>query len=151
MNCIRIVLADDHAAYRVALARLLADQPGLRVDAQYEDGAALLQALLALAPAALPELVLLDLEMPRLNGLDTARALLAQRPGLHLLLLSAHDDAAFEQASRASGCLGFCAKSAPWPELLRAVLEVAAGRPCFSDTPGGDLRLGAKQSPHLAD
>lgn len=124
---LRIALADDHAAMRAVLQRLLERQPGWRVVAQADGGHAAVHAIAACAPQ-LPDVMLLDLDLPDLDGISVASQLIARWPELSILMLSSHDDLPLVRAALAAGCRGYALKEDPPAELIHAIREVAAGR-----------------------
>jgi DNA-binding NarL/FixJ family response regulator len=124
---IRIVLVDDHAAFRGCLRDLLQRQDGIEVLGEFDDGDALLQALPRLACSTDERVFVLDLDMQRLSGIETLRQLLARQPHAAVVMLSWHDDQALLQAARDEGCRGFVSKDAPFPSLVQTIREVAAG------------------------
>lgn len=125
---LRIVLADDHAAMRRSLQRLLEQQAGWSVIAQADSGRAALAAIAACA-AQLPDVMLLDMDLrDGLDGLAVATRLLARWPALRILMLSWHDDLPLVRAAAAAGCRGYLLKEDPPAELIHAITEVAAGR-----------------------
>jgi DNA-binding NarL/FixJ family response regulator len=129
---IRIALADDHAAFRSCLKALLEQQPDFSVVIEADSGRRVIDAIQALGGADLPEVLVLDIEMPDLNGLQAAQQILGLHPQARILILSWYDDLPFLQAAEAAGSLGHMLKDDPWPELVHAVREVAAGRPYVS-------------------
>ena len=146
---IRIVLADDHAAFRRCLKTLLEQQPGLAVVSEAGGGRSAIAAIAAIQACGhtLPELLILDVDMRDLSGLRTARHILERQPTLRILMLSWFDDLPFVSAASAAGSRGYMLKDDPLPELVHAIHEVAAGRTYLSAA----LRLLAIQSPHSAD
>jgi DNA-binding NarL/FixJ family response regulator len=125
---IRLVLADDHAQFRAYLAALLAQQPGIEVVAEAEDGEAAVRAVQALAGPRAPQLVVMDVEMRGGGGIAATRRLLAACPRVAVLALSMHDEPAFVAAMLDAGALGYVLKGEPLAELLQAIRAVAAGR-----------------------
>ena len=128
---IRIVLADDHAAFRRCLKTLLEQQPGLAVVSEAGGGRSAIAAIQACGHT-LPELLILDVDMRDLSGLRTARHILERQPTLRILMLSWFDDLAFVSAASAVGSRGYMRKDDPLPELVHAIREVAAGRTYLS-------------------
>ncbi len=121
---IRIALADDQALVRSGLAALLGAQAGLELCVQAADGAALLEAVLA-APV---DVIVSDIRMPRLSGLELVRALRARGDATPVLLLTTFDDAGLLQAARAAGAQGYLLKDAAPEELRAAIDALAAGQ-----------------------
>jgi len=121
---IRIALADDQALIRSGLAALLGGLPGLEVSAQAADGAALLAAV----ATASVEVIVSDIRMPRMSGLELVRALRERGDATPVLLLTTFDDPGLLQAARAAGAQGYLLKDAAPEELLAAIRALAAGQ-----------------------
>ncbi len=141
---IRIVLADDHAAFRRCLKTLLEQQPGLAVVREASGGQSAIAAIQACHPT-LPDLLILDVDMRDISGLRAARQILERHPTLRILMLSWFDDLAFVNAAAAVGSRGYMLKDDPLPELVHAIRELAAGRTYLSaalrnvQTSGGSI------------
>ena len=119
---IRVMLVDDHALVRMGFRMLLADAE-VEVVAECDSGE---QACIAYA-RVLPDVVVMDLAMPGMGGLEAVRRLLAQDPKARILALSAHEDSAHPQRLLRAGALGYlCKRSAP-DALIAAVTAVARG------------------------
>lgn len=118
----RILIAEDHTLVREGMRQLLAED--FEVVAAVEDG----RALLAVAERLQPELILIDISMPRLNGLDAARQLAGVCPGSRLVVVTIHADPAYVQAAFAAGAHGYVLKSEAASGLIAAMHEVLAGR-----------------------
>lgn len=121
---IRVLIADDETLLRSALASLLDMADELSVVAQACDG---VQAV-ALAADLDPDVVLLDLEMPRLDGLEAARRIIARRPEQAVVLLTRHARPGVLRTALAAGVRGFLPKSVDPAELERAIVHVHGGR-----------------------
>jgi DNA-binding NarL/FixJ family response regulator len=120
---IRVVLADDQEMVRAGLRMLLDFQPDLEVVGEAADG---LEAVAVVARTR-PDVVLMDVRMPRCDGLEAARRILAADPDVAVVVLTTFDeDASLAEALRA-GVSGFLLKTAPPEQLLQAVRTVAAG------------------------
>jgi DNA-binding NarL/FixJ family response regulator len=128
---IRIVLADDHAAFRRCLKALLEQQPGLAVVREAAGGLSAIAAIQACGHTP-PDLLILDVQMRDLGGLRAAQQILDRHPSLRILMLSWFDDLAFVNAATAVGSMGYMRKDDPLPELVHAIREVAAGRTYLS-------------------
>jgi len=122
-SVIRVLLADDENLLRRAIASLLDMSEDVAVVAQASDGA----EAVALAAEHDPDVVLLDLEMPRLDGLEAARRILARRPEQAVVLLTRHARAGVLRAALAAGVRGFLPKSVDPGELERAIVHVHGG------------------------
>ena len=118
----RVVLADDHLIFNEALKQVL-DKAGLEVVATVSDGRAAVEAVRRLAP----DVVVLDVAMPLLNGVDAAREITSVDPHPHVILLSGLDDARFVPGALQAGVRGFVLKSQGTDDLLRAITEVLHG------------------------
>jgi DNA-binding NarL/FixJ family response regulator len=124
---ISVVLADDHPAVRGGLKRALEAEPGIRLVAEAVDGRAAIQAVVAHRPAVL----LVDVEMPELNGLDATLAVSAVAPSTAVLMLSGDEDDESVFAAVRAGARGAVPKDAEPAEIVRAVRCVAAGGVMF--------------------
>jgi DNA-binding NarL/FixJ family response regulator len=118
---IRIALVDDHTQFRNYLAGVLSRQPGLAVVMQAQDGVAAAQALNALPPGELPDVVLMDVDMPRGGGVAATRRIAREHAGLRIIALSMHDDPRLCDAMREAGACAHVLKGEPLPVLLAAV------------------------------
>ncbi|GIF02039.1 response regulator [Paractinoplanes rishiriensis] len=127
MEPIRTLIVDDHAAFRDGLRALLAAAPDIEV----VDEAATGEQAVALAAAAHPDVVLLDLTMPGMGGIATTERLLAAMPHIRVLILSMADDDDSIFAAMRAGARGYVLKGARKAELLRAIRAVAAGEAIF--------------------
>ena len=126
---IRVMVVDDHPMWREAVARDLTDA-GLQVVATAGDG----REAVRRAPAAAVHVVVLDLNLPDLPGVEVCRQLMAQDPTTRVLVLSASGEHADVLEAVKSGATGYLVKSASREELLDAVRRTAVGDPVF--TPG---------------
>ena len=130
----RVLLADDHSIVRRGLRSLLEDA-GVSVVAEAADG---LEAI-RLSEEHLPDVLILDVAMPKLNGIEVAARAqkLTKRPGV--IMLSMHADESYIIRALAAGARGYLLKSATDEDLLPAVKAVAAGKPFFSPAVTGVL------------
>jgi DNA-binding NarL/FixJ family response regulator len=119
---VRVILADDHLILRQALKALL-EREGLRVVADVADGRAAVDAVCRFGP----DVVVLDVAMPLLNGVDAAWEISRAAPHTHVLLLSGLDDPRFVPDALRAGVRGFVLKSQGAEDLLRAIEEVQGG------------------------
>lgn len=126
---LRVMVVDDHPMWRDAVARDLAGD-GCEVVATAGDGAEAVRR----ARAARPQVLVLDLNLPSLRGVEVCRQVLAQDPGVRVLVLSASGEHTDVLEAVKSGATGYLVKSAGREELLAAVRSTAAGDPVF--TPG---------------
>jgi len=124
---IRIVLADDHPVYRDGLAGLLSATTDLTIVGQAANG---LQAV-ELAESLTPDVVVLDLNMPELNGVDAARRIVGAAPHTAVLILTMYDDDALVFQAIQAGARGYVLKSAEPATVLAAIRSVAHGEAIF--------------------
>jgi len=118
---VRVLLADDHRMVATALRSLLERQPDIEVVGEAADGASLLQ----LTAQLLPDIVITDIAMPDMNGIETTRRLLAKHPAIKVIALSAHAGAGTVMAMLDAGAVGYVVKDAVAAELVQAVQAVA--------------------------
>ncbi len=123
MSPIRVLIADDHAVVREGTRELLERDPGLQVVAEAEDG----QQAVDLAARLKPNVVVLDLALPVLNGVEAARQIRDVSPDSHILVLSAFDDDDFVQAVIQAGATGYLLKTAHASEVVNAIHAVNQG------------------------
>lgn len=120
---IRVLLADDHAVLRSGLRLLIEKQPGVEVVGEAGDGTEALAQVTALQP----DLVLLDINMPGLDGLAALPRIRAVSPGSRVLMLTMHDDVSYLQEALRVGASGYVLKRAVDSELLMAIQAVMRG------------------------
>ncbi|PXW99529.1 LuxR family two component transcriptional regulator [Sphaerotilus hippei] len=136
---LRIMLVDDHTLVRMGFCMLLGASPDLSVVAEADSGE---QALTLLATAR-PDVVVLDLSMPGMGGLEALRRLRSREPQLKVLVLSAHDDSAHARRALDAGALGFLSKGSAPDALPQAVRCVGAGRRYLDAATAQQLALAA--------
>ncbi len=124
---LRIILADDHAVLREGLALLIQRQPDLKVIAQAGDG----EQLLDLVRRHRPDLVIVDLSMPRLNGLEATRRLKAEFPQVRVVILTMHEDTGYLTGLIRAGADGFMLKRSAAERLIEGIRSVANGQTWF--------------------
>jgi DNA-binding NarL/FixJ family response regulator len=125
---IRILVADDHDVVRAGLKSLLERQDDIEIVGEAADG----RQLVRLAGELAPSIVLTDIAMPLLNGLDAAGQILRQNPDVKIIVLSMYEDEEFLVRALTAGVKGYLLKDAVQADLLRAVRAVATGRCFFS-------------------
>jgi two-component system, NarL family, invasion response regulator UvrY len=119
---IRVMLVDDHVLVRMGF-RMLLGNAQIEVAAECDTGEQALQDY----PRVLPDVVVMDLSMPGMGGLEAVRRLLAQDPKARVLALSAHEDTAHPSRVLKAGALGYLAKRSAPDDLIHAVRAVAGG------------------------
>ena len=138
---VRVLIADDHPVFRDGLATLLEPHPDIEVVGRAADGA----EAVALAAELRPDVIVMDIQMPELNGIEATRRVLAQQPGVGVLVFTmGEDDGTLLSAMRA-GARGYLVKGASQEEVTRAITAVHAGGVVF----GASLasRIGELLSP----
>jgi DNA-binding NarL/FixJ family response regulator len=118
----RVLLADDHALIRQGLKALLEKQ-GIQVVTEASDG----QEAVRLAEKAQPEIAILDITMPLLNGVDAARELMKSTPRIKVILLTQHDEDQYVTEALRAGVKGYVLKSQAADDLIHAIREVCKG------------------------
>lgn len=121
---IRVMLVDDHAVVRVGFRMLLAATGDIEVVAEADSGEVAYQRY----PNVHPDVVIMDLSMPGMGGIDAVRRLLARDKTARVLVLSAHEDTAHPKRALQAGALGYLSKRTAPEALIEAVYAVAAGR-----------------------
>jgi DNA-binding NarL/FixJ family response regulator len=139
-SSLRILVADDSAAFREGLAALLASVDGVVLAGEAADG----DDAVAQALRLQPDVVLMDLNMPGRNGIDATRAVVSTAPHIAVLVLTMHeDDASFFSAVQA-GARGYVVKGARQAELVRSIRIVADGGGVFGPAIAEQLVLSTK-------
>jgi two-component system, NarL family, response regulator LiaR len=121
---IRVVLADDHAVVRKGICELLADEDDIAVVGQARNG----HEAVDLAAALRPDVVVMDIHMPELSGVEATRQLRASLPNIHILVLTSYADDPYIYGLLDAGATGYILKTAEGHEILRAVRATAAGQ-----------------------
>jgi DNA-binding NarL/FixJ family response regulator len=124
---IRVLIADDHPVFRSGLDTLLAPVEDVEVVGQAADGREAVSAALSLEA----DVVVMDLQMPELNGIEATRELRSELPGAAVLVLTMHEDDDSVFAAVRAGARGYVLKGADQAEILRAIRSVAAGEVIF--------------------
>lgn len=132
---LRILVADDHRLFRDGVRALLGSLPGFEVVAEASSGEEAIEA----ARLAEPDVVLMDVQMPGLNGLDATRRILAERPGTGVVVVTMYEDDELVFAALRAGARGYVLKGAGQEQLLRAVRAVARGEALYG--PGVAARM----------
>lgn len=152
---IRVVIVDDHSLLREGTKQILLQDQGIEVVAESGRG----DEAVRLVAEHRPDVVLLDLRLPGLPGIDAARRIAAESPATRVLILTAYDEEDYVLEALAAGAAGYLLKTAPAAELVEAVHAVAAGTTVLepsisaalarrwtrSDGPGGATQLSARE------
>lgn len=125
---IRVVIADDHALVREGTRRVLEESAGIKVVGEAADGEEAAQ----MVADRHPDVVLMDIAMPRLNGIEATRRIKAMSPSTAVLVLTAYDDDIYIVTLLEAGAAGYLLKDVHADELVRAVRAVHAGEPVLS-------------------
>ena len=140
MPPIRLLLAEDHTLMRAGIRALLEGLPDVEVVGEASTG----PEALAMASLTRPDLLLLDISMPELNGLEVAARLTKDDPGLRVIILSMHTDSVYVRRAFQAGAIGYLVKGADVPELSLAVRAAMRGEsylsPAISRDVVGDYR-----------
>ena len=119
----RILIADDHGVLRAGLAALLSSETGFEVIAEAETS----EEAVRLAIESLPDLVLMDLSMPEMGGIEATRRIREKTPGVRVLILTLHEDVDMVRAAIRAGAGGYILKRAVKTELISAIHSVLRG------------------------
>ena len=128
MKTTRILLADDHTVVRKGLRLLLESEPEFTVVADAADG----RAAVALAEQHAPDVVVMDVAMPTLNGIEAARQITARLPHTAVVFLSMHSDESYVLKALKAGARGYLLKDSAEHDLIQAVKTVRQGKSFFS-------------------
>ncbi len=128
MEPIRILLADDHHVLREGMRLLLERQPGFEVVGEAADG----RETLALVRDQNPGVVVMDIAMPNLNGIEATRRIVEKHPGIGVVILSMHHDESYVIRALKAGARAYLLKDALKAELIAAIQAVAHGKSYFS-------------------
>jgi DNA-binding NarL/FixJ family response regulator len=141
MKRITVLLAEDHMIVREGFRKLLAAENDIEVVGEAQTG----RQAVAMAKKLRPAVVVMDIAMPLLNGLEATRQIRKAIPGAKVIMLSAHSDDAYVEQAIAFGAMGFLLKQTSSHDLSRAIREVQSGNTFFS--PAISKRLHDQKSP----
>jgi two-component system, NarL family, response regulator NreC len=125
---IRIIIADDHAVMRRGLRLVLEQQQDFEIVGEAGDG----REAVDLAEKLKPDVAVLDITMPNLNGIEAARQITAKQMGVSIVILSMHADEAFVLRALKAGARGYLLKESPESDFLNAIRLVSEGKSFFS-------------------
>jgi two-component system, NarL family, response regulator NreC len=128
MNNIRVLLADDHIIMRKGLRLLLERQPNITVIGEASNG----RECVELAQAENPDVVVMDIAMPNLNGIEAARQIVAQSPNTAVAVLSMHSDESYVIRALKAGARAYLLKDSAESDLLAAIKALSDGKSFFS-------------------
>ncbi len=128
MNPITVLLADDHLIVREGLRSLLNVETDIQVICEAGNGREAVELTIALCP----DVVVMDIAMPLLNGLEAIRQILRIRPATRIIILSAHSDHAYVEQVVALGATGYLIKQTAYHVLPEAIRDAHKGKTCFS-------------------
>ncbi len=141
-STIKILLADDHTIVRQGLKLILSSQSDLQVIGEAANG----REVVELAEKLRPDLVLLDVAMPEINGIEATRRMMEANPRLRILVLSMHKEAVYVREILKAGARGYLLKDVIDTELLNAVRSVARGDGYISPAVSGALLSDYRQN-----
>ncbi|MEU4390561.1 response regulator transcription factor [Kribbella sp. NPDC023855] len=144
---IRLLIVDDHPIVRDGLHGIFAGDDSFEVVGEAADG----PEALVVAVRTRPDVVLMDLRMPKMNGAEVIRRLREQTPGVQVLVLTTFDDDADVLPAMKEGAIGYLLKDTPRAELRNAVLAAARGETVLSSTVAGILTAPQQQQQRLSD
>ncbi len=124
----RILIADDHKVLRSGLRRILEEQPDLEVVGEAADG----REAVDLASALQPDIVVMDIAMPQMNGMEATRQIVTKNPRVNVLILSMYSDETYIVQVLRAGARGYLLKDSAEDDLINAVRSVNSGLPFFS-------------------
>jgi len=130
---LKILLVDDHRMLREGLNAILAEEPDLEVVGQAEDG----RSALRLVQELKPDVVIMDIGMRELNGVDATRQVVAENPGVRVVALSTYSDKVHVLGMLEAGASGYVIKSSAYDELRSAVRAAASGKTYLSPEVAG--------------
>ncbi len=128
MSSVRVLLADDHGIVRRGLHYLLERTTGFEVVGEASDG----REAVKMSDELNPDVVVMDIAMPNLNGIEAAAQILRKSPNIGIIILSMHSDEAYLVRALSAGAKGYLLKDSAEADLIRAVHAVSEGRPFFS-------------------
>jgi two-component system, NarL family, response regulator DegU len=137
----KVIIADDHPVFRTGIREIVSSIPGVELCGEVKDGLEAYQLILS----ALPDIAILDLEMPKLSGLDVCEKVLAEKHSTRFIILTMHKDRHFFDEAMRLGVMGYLLKDNAIEELVSCVKKVSEGQKYVSPTIGRYLTRYAEQ------
>lgn len=125
---IKVLIADDNQLFREILARLFTDSTNIEIVAQAEDGVDVLEKVVQ----SKPDIVLMDIAMPCLNGIDTTQELTKKHPEIKTIALTSYSDKAYIKGMFEAGAWGYLLKNCSYDQLVEAIIQVSGGKKYMS-------------------
>ena len=142
-DVIRVLVVDDHALHRDGIRQILGQQPDIQVAGEAESA----ELALVLVNQLHPSVVLMDIRLPGMNGIDATRRIRRDHPGTRVLVVSAYDDEEYIRGALEAGASGHLSKAAPGRQLIEAVRAVAAGGTVIESAVLSHLLAGTSSGP----
>ena len=142
-DVIRVLVVDDHALHRDGIRQILGQQPDIQVAGEAESA----ERALVLVNQLHPSVVLMDIRLPGMNGIDATRRIRRDHPGTRVLVVSAYDDEEYIRGALEAGASGHLSKAAPGRQLIEAVRAVAAGGTVIEPAILNHLLAGTSSAP----
>ena len=145
---IRVVVVDDHALHRDGTRQILEAHPDLQVVGEADSG----EVALALVNQLRPDVVLMDIRLPGMNGIEATRRLTRDHPEVRVIMVSAYDEDEYVRGALEAGAAGYLRKTAPGRELVQAVRAVATGASVLQSGLAARLLISSRRpEPGVAD
>lgn len=145
MTKVRVLIADDHAVVREGLRTLIANAPALELAGEAANG----QEALDLARSLRPDVVIMDLVMPQMDGQEAIRAILGEMPGVRILVLTSFTDREKVVQAIQAGAVGYLLKDSSPQQLVQAVLDVHQGENVLPPSVAARLIQGSQEQEKL--
>ena len=142
-DVIRVLVVDDHALHRDGIRQILGQQPDIQIAGEAESA----ELALVLVNQLHPSVVLMDIRLPGMNGIDATRRIRRDHPGTRVLVISAYDDEEYIRGALEAGASGHLSKAAPGRQLIEAVRAVAAGGTVIEPAVLNHLLAGTSTAP----
>ncbi|MGE5292611.1 MAG: response regulator [Micromonosporaceae bacterium] len=137
-DVIRVLVVDDHALHRDGIRQILGQHPGIELVGEAESA----ELALVLINQLHPSVVLMDIRLPGMNGIDATRRIHRDHPGTRVLVVTAYDDYEYVRGALEAGASGHLSKAAPGRQLVEAVRAVAAGATVIEPAAAAHLLAG---------